>query len=70
LISLFLIDILPAWWFIVAFLLGVTAVFAALYWLVFAMWFRTTPGNRLAALATTASGDGAAFQQAKRARFR
>jgi PilZ domain len=70
LISLFLIDILPAWWFIAAFLPGVTAVFAGLYWLIFAMWFGTTPGSRLAALATIASVDDAAFQPAKQPRFR
>jgi hypothetical protein len=70
LISLFLIDILPAWPFTVAFLFAVTAIFAALYWLVFAIWFGTTPGNRLAALAAASSPEGASLQQAQTARFR
>ena len=70
LMSLFLIDILPSWPFTVAFLLAATCLFAALYWLVFAVWFGTTPGKRLAELAAASSADGLSFQQAQRDRFR
>lgn len=69
LISLFLIDILPGWLFTAAFLFCATVVFAGLYWFVFAIWFGTTPGSRLAALAAS-SGEEASFQQAQCARFR
>lgn len=70
LISLFLIDILPTWPFTLAFLFCATAVFATLYWFVFAIWFGTTPGSRLAELAATSSGQGGSLQPAQRARFR
>jgi len=70
LISLFLIDILPTWPFTLAFLFGATAVFAGLYWFVFAIWFGTTPGSRLAALAAASSGEGVGLQPAEGARFR
>lgn len=54
LISLFLIDILPAWPFTLAFLFAATILFSLLYWLVFEIWFGTTPGRRMAALAASA----------------
>ncbi len=69
LISLFLIDILPVWPFTVAFLLGVTAIFAGLYWFVFALWFGATPGCRLAMLAASV-GEGGDLQPVQGARFR
>jgi len=70
LISLFLIDILPTWPFTVAFLFGATAVFAGLYWFVFAIWFGSTPVSRLAALAAASALEEASFQQVESARFR
>lgn len=69
LISLFLIDILPGWPFVTAFLLGVSVIFAGLYWFVFALWFGATPGSRLAMLAASAAESGD-LQPAQSARFR
>lgn len=70
LISLFLIDILPAWWFTLLFLCGATAVFAGLYWFVFDVWFGITPGNRLALLAGLAANEAKTIQPAPATRFR
>jgi hypothetical protein len=70
LISLFLIDILPAWPFTLAFLLAATGMFAGLYWLVFVIWFGTTPGKRLAALAGANTGEESMVPSVPTARFR
>lgn len=70
LISLFLIDILPAWPFTLAFLFAAAVLFGALYWLVFRMWFGSTPGSRLAALAVASAVEQADFQATPAARFR
>ena len=70
LLALVLTDIFPSWLFTVAFVLGVAAIFATLYWLVFAVWFGVTPGNRLAELANTEVGRKARRPRLERARFR
>jgi len=70
LISLFLIDILPAWPSTLAFLAAATILFGALYWLLFGIWFGTTPGSRLAALAAASASQGSTFQSVQPSRFR
>ena len=69
LLALVLTDIFPSWLFTVAFVLGVAAIFATLYWLVFAVWFGITPGNRLAELAGR-DASKALRPKLSRARFR
>jgi hypothetical protein len=70
LLALVLTDIFPSWLFTVAFVLGVAAVFATLYWLVFAVWFGVTPGNRLAELAGADVAKKPRRPKLSRARFR
>ncbi len=67
-LSLTLTDVLPSWPIAVALLFGVSGIFALLYGFLFSLWFRTTPGKRLAELA----GRGAARRMSKEgpARFR
>jgi hypothetical protein len=50
-LSLTLIDILPSWPIAAALLFGVSGIFALLYGFLFSLWFKTTPGRRLAELA-------------------
>jgi hypothetical protein len=50
-LSLALTDVLPSWPIATALLLGVSGIFALLYGFLFSLWFRTTPGRRLAELA-------------------
>jgi len=52
LLALFLTDTLPSWPITLVFILGVAAVFALVYWTVFAVWLGVTPGARLAQLAS------------------
>jgi len=56
LMVLFLTDMLPSWRVALALVLCVTVAFAAMYWLVFAIWFGVTPGTRLAELASAEVG--------------
>lgn len=70
LLALVLTDIFPSWLFTAAFVLGVAAVFATLYWLVFAVWFGVTPGNRLAQLANGDAIKKTRRPRLERARFR
>jgi hypothetical protein len=70
LLALFFTDILPSWPFTVVFVLGAAAVFATLYWFVFAVWFGVTPGNRLAELACAELEKKARHPKVERARFR
>jgi hypothetical protein len=70
LLAFVLTDILPSWPFVVALLLGTAAVFAALYWFVFAVWFGVTPGGRLAELAMAELAKNACRPEAERTRFR
>jgi hypothetical protein len=50
-LSLTLTDTLPTWPIAIALLLGVSGIFALLYGFLFSLWFKTTPGRRLAELA-------------------
>ena len=43
-------NVLPTWPLTVALTTGITALFVALYWFLFAFWFRSTPGEHLARL--------------------
>jgi hypothetical protein len=70
LLALVLTDIFPSWLFTAAFVLGVAAIFATLYWLVFAVWFGVTPGNRLAELANAGAAKKPRGPRLERARFR
>lgn len=70
LLALVLTDVFPSWWFTVAFVVGVAAVFATLYWLVFAVWFGVTPGNRLVQLANADAVKKTRRPRLERARFR
>jgi PilZ domain len=68
-LSLALTDVLPSWPIAAALLFGVSGIFALLYGFLFSLWFRTTPGRRLAELA----GRGAArvmLRSEDQARFR
>jgi hypothetical protein len=53
-LSLTLIDVLPSWPIAAALLFGVSGIFALLYGFLFSLWFKTTPGRRLAELAASA----------------
>jgi hypothetical protein len=44
-------NVLPTWPVAVALTSGVAAIFVALYWFLFACWFRRTPGDQLARMA-------------------
>jgi hypothetical protein len=57
-LSLTLTDVLPSWPIAAALLFGVSGIFALLYGFLFSMWFRTTPGQRLAEMAGRASSRG------------
>jgi PilZ domain len=70
LLALVLTDLFPSWLFTVAFVVGVAAVFATLYWLVFAVWFGVTPGERLVELASTEASRKAGGPKPARPRFR
>jgi hypothetical protein len=50
-LSLTMTDVFPSWPIAVALLFGVSGIFALLYGVLFSIWFRTTPGTRLAELA-------------------
>lgn len=50
-LSLTLTDALPTWPLAVALLLGVSGIFTLLYGFLFSLWFKTTPGKRLAEMA-------------------
>src|SRR5271165_2296769 len=54
--SLAMINILPTWPVTLALATGVTAVFVAVYWFLFAFWFGSTPGEHLARLAWAEPG--------------
>ncbi len=51
LVTVAVTGVFPSWLFLIAFLAGVSMALAGLYWLVFAVWFKATPGVRLARLA-------------------
>lgn len=70
LLSLIMTDTLPSWPLAVVFVVSSAAIFAGLYWLLFAGWFGTTPGTRLAELAGIDSGKGKKPGPVERMRFR
>jgi hypothetical protein len=70
LLAFFLTDALPRWPLAVALLAGLTAVFGLLYWIVFAVWFGITPGNRLAQLACSGAVEKSPRMEWERTRFR
>lgn len=51
LVTVTVTGVFPSWLFLITFLGGVSLTLAALYWLVFAVWLKATPGVRLARLA-------------------
>ena len=67
--ALTMTDTLPSWPIAVALVLGITAVFAGLYWFLFSIWFGITPGHRLAELACHERA-GKKSRAEVRARFR
>lgn len=68
--SMDMTNILPTWPVTLALATGVTAIFVAVYWLLFAFWFGSTPGEHLARMACSEWGSGAYGAQEDQARFR
>ncbi|MGO9125645.1 MAG: PilZ domain-containing protein [Terriglobales bacterium] len=68
-LALALTDVLPSWPIAAALLFGVSGIFALLYAFLFSLWFRTTPGKRLAELAGRGSAR-AMLRKEDQARFR
>jgi hypothetical protein len=54
--SMAITDVLPTWWVTLPLALAVTAVFVAVYRFLFVYWFRSTPGEHLARMASFDSG--------------
>lgn len=50
-VAMTMTDVLPTWPVTIALTSGVTAIFVALYWFLFACLFRSTPGEHLARMA-------------------
>jgi hypothetical protein len=63
-------SVLPTWPVAVALASGVTAVFASLYWFLFAFWFGRTPGKHLARLACSEWRTATHAEQPDQPRFR
>jgi len=70
LLTVFLTDAFPRGPAAVVFLGGLTVVFGLLYWVVFAVGFGITPGNRLAQLARSEPGETSCPDELGRTRFR
>lgn len=68
--SLTISNILPSWPVALALAGIVTAVFVALYWFLFVVWIKTTPGRHLAQLAFSGSADRMHYKEEDRTRFR
>jgi hypothetical protein len=68
-LSLALTDVLPSWPIAAALLFGVSGIFALLYGFLFSLWFKTTPGKRLAELAER-SAARAMYKKEDQPRFR
>jgi len=56
--ALAITNVLPTWPVAILLAIAVAAVFAGLYWFLFAFWFRKTPGEHLARLAYFESRNG------------
>jgi hypothetical protein len=63
-------NILPTWPVTLALAIGVAGIFVAVYWFLFVFWIGATPGERLARLACSESGNGLHGEQDDQARFR
>jgi hypothetical protein len=68
--ALAMTNVLPTWPVTLALAIGVTAVFAAVYWFLFVFWFGSTPGEHLARLAYSESGNRKCGSEEDQARFR
>jgi hypothetical protein len=68
--SMAMTSIVPTWPVTLALTTGVTAIFGALYWFLFAFWFRSTPGEHLARLSCSRRGNGMYGEGEDQARFR
>lgn len=69
-VAMAMTNVLPTWPVALALTTGVTAVFVALYWFLFACWFRSTPGEHLARLAYSEWRNGRYGENEDRQRFR
>src|ERR1700690_3994895 len=68
--SIAMTNVLPTWPVTLALTTGVTAIFLALYWFLFACWFRSTPGEHLARLSCSEWRTGMCSEEEDQARFR
>lgn len=68
-VSLAMTQVLPAWPVALVLALGVTSLFAMLYWFLFVLWIGHTPGKYLAQL-TSDSELGMYAEEGDRPRFR
>jgi PilZ domain len=68
--ALAMTNVLPTWPVTLALTTGVTAIFVALYWFLFACWFRSTPGEHLARLAYSEWRNGRFGEGEDQTRFR
>ncbi len=64
-ISMVMTSVLSAWLVTLALTTVVAAIFGTLYWFLFAVWFRSTPGQRLANLACSERGISGEEDQAR-----
>jgi hypothetical protein len=69
-VSIAMTNVLPKWPVTLALAIADTAVFVGLYWLLFVFWIGTTPGQRLARLACSESGNITCSEEEDPARFR
>jgi hypothetical protein len=69
-VAMAMTNVLPTWPVGLALTSGVTAVFVALYWFLFARWFRKTPGEHLARLAYSECTNGRYGEEEDQTRFR
>jgi hypothetical protein len=63
-------NFLPTWPITLALAIGVTSVFVALYWFLFAFWFSSTPGEHLARMACAEWRNELHREEEDQARFR
>jgi PilZ domain len=67
--SMAITDVLPTWWVTLPLAIAVTAVFVAVYRFLFVYWFRSTPGEHLARMASFDYGTGM-YSEEDQTRFR
>jgi hypothetical protein len=68
--SIAIINVLPIWPVTLALAIGVTAIFVAVYWFLFAFWIGSTPGGHLARLACSEWRNVRCSEEEDPARFR